>query len=101
LLDQGSPNPLYQRWIDTYGGEEFADIVRAVLALADRLGEGLSGEEEARVTEHFVTTARTSGCSGTWATARNSADLRSRPINRRPGHSHRRAGKPDLSPPPD
>jgi thiaminase/transcriptional activator TenA len=58
LLDQGSPNPLYQRWIDTYGGQEFADIVRAVLALADRLGEGLSGEEEARVTEHFVTTAR-------------------------------------------
>jgi thiaminase/transcriptional activator TenA len=58
LLDRGSPNPLYQRWIDTYGGEEFADIVRAVLALADRLGEGLSGEEEARVTEHFVTTAR-------------------------------------------
>jgi thiaminase/transcriptional activator TenA len=59
LLDQGSPNPLYQRWIDTYGGEEFADIVRAVLALADGLGEGLSGqEEEARVAEHFITTAR-------------------------------------------
>jgi thiaminase/transcriptional activator TenA len=59
LLDQGSPNPLYQRWINTYGGEEFADIVRAVLALAAELGEGLSGrEEEARVAEHFVTTAR-------------------------------------------
>lgn len=58
LLDQGSPNRLYQRWIDTYGGDEFADIVRAVLALADSLGERLSSEEEQMVTDHFVTTAR-------------------------------------------
>jgi thiaminase/transcriptional activator TenA len=58
LLGHGSPNPLYQRWIDTYGGEEFADIVRDVLTLTDELGEGISGPEEARVTEHFITTAR-------------------------------------------
>lgn len=58
LSDQGSPNPLYQRWIDNYGGDEFADLVRAVLALADSLGERLNSTEEERVTDHFVTTAR-------------------------------------------
>ena len=24
LLEEGSPNPTYQKWIDTYGGENFA-----------------------------------------------------------------------------
>ncbi len=58
LMSHGSPNPIYQRWIDTYGGAEFADVVEPVLTLADSLGEGLSGQEEERVTEHFTTTAR-------------------------------------------
>ncbi len=58
LLERGSPDPLYQRWIDTYGGEEFAGIVRAVLDVTDRLGEGLSEAEEARVARHFRTTSR-------------------------------------------
>ena len=30
-IQQDSPEPLYRRWIETYGGEEFAEIVRAVL----------------------------------------------------------------------
>ena len=38
LLRRGSPDPLYRRCIETYGGEEFAAVVQAVLALADRLG---------------------------------------------------------------
>jgi thiaminase/transcriptional activator TenA len=58
LLARGSPEPLYRRWIETYGGEEFADIVRAVLALADRLGPELSEGERERVAERFVTTSR-------------------------------------------
>jgi thiaminase (transcriptional activator TenA) len=58
LIDQGSPDPLYKRWIETYGGEEFAAIVRAVLALTDRVGGGLSGREAGRVGEHFLTTSR-------------------------------------------
>jgi thiaminase (transcriptional activator TenA) len=32
LLRRGSPDARYQRWIDTYGGEEFGDIAREVLA---------------------------------------------------------------------
>jgi thiaminase/transcriptional activator TenA len=58
LIDHGSPDPLYQRWIATYGGEQFATIVRAVLALTDRLGPELSPHERNRVAERFVTTSR-------------------------------------------
>src|SRR3712207_6323959 len=35
LLESGSPNPMYQKWIDTYGGEDFGASVRAVLDLTD------------------------------------------------------------------
>jgi thiaminase/transcriptional activator TenA len=58
LIDRGSPDPLYRRWIETYAGEEFATIVRAVLALTDRLGLELSASERERVAERFVTTSR-------------------------------------------
>jgi thiaminase/transcriptional activator TenA len=58
LLDRGSPDPLYQRWIETYGGEEFAEIVGAVLALADRIGPGLSAGDRERAAARFATTSR-------------------------------------------
>jgi thiaminase/transcriptional activator TenA len=58
LLARSSPDALYQRWIATYGGEEYVTIVRAVLALADRVGDGLSAAERAKVFGHFATTAR-------------------------------------------
>ena len=58
LLDRGSPDPLYERWIETYGGEEFAEIVQAVLGLTDEIGEGLSAGEESKVVEHFQITTR-------------------------------------------
>ena len=58
LLQRGSPDPLYRRWIETYGGEEFADVVRAVLSLTDRLGPELSEGERERVAARFVATSR-------------------------------------------
>jgi thiaminase/transcriptional activator TenA len=58
LLQRGSPEPLYQRWIETYGGEEFGAVVREVLALADRIGAGLRDPDRARVRERFLTTSR-------------------------------------------
>ncbi|MFJ8626390.1 thiaminase II [Kitasatospora sp. NPDC093550] len=58
LLAQGSPDPLYARWIATYGDEAFQSVVRRVLALTDRIGEELSTAERRRVVEHFVTTSR-------------------------------------------
>jgi thiaminase/transcriptional activator TenA len=58
LLRRGSPDPLYRRWIETYGGEEFAAVVRAVLALTDRLGPQLAPADEAHMHERFRTTSR-------------------------------------------
>jgi thiaminase (transcriptional activator TenA) len=58
LRQRGSPNPLYRKWIETYGGEEFANIVRAVLALTDDIGEGLSPSEKLKVIRCFRMTAR-------------------------------------------
>jgi thiaminase/transcriptional activator TenA len=58
LLARGSPDPLYRRWIETYGGEEFADVVQAVLDLADGLGSELGAAERERVCRHFRQTSR-------------------------------------------
>ncbi len=58
LLEHGSPNPRYQKWIDTYGGEEFGALVEAVLDLTDGVCEDLTPSQKARVREAFVATAR-------------------------------------------
>jgi thiaminase/transcriptional activator TenA len=58
LLRRGSPDPRYQKWIGTYGGEEFGEVVRQVLAVTDRLGPGLSPAERALVHRHFRVTSR-------------------------------------------
>jgi thiaminase/transcriptional activator TenA len=58
LVGHGSPDPLYQRWIATYGGDEFGDIVRAVLALTDRLGDQVARAERHRMAEHAAVASR-------------------------------------------
>jgi thiaminase/transcriptional activator TenA len=58
LVAGGSPDARYQRWIDTYGGAEFAGTVQSVLDVADALGPTLSDADEAAARAHFVTTAR-------------------------------------------
>ncbi|MBU8813232.1 thiaminase II [Mycolicibacterium goodii] len=58
LIQRGSTDPRYQRWIASYGGEEFAATVAEVLALTDRLGPTLSDAEQAAAQRHFVVTSR-------------------------------------------
>jgi thiaminase/transcriptional activator TenA len=58
LVGRGSPDRRYQRWIDTYSGEAFADSVAQVLAVADRIGSDLGVDDELRARRHFVTTSR-------------------------------------------
>ena len=58
LVQQGSPDLRYQRWIDTYGGDEFGEVVRDVIAEADRVGASLSEAERVLVGRHFRTTSR-------------------------------------------
>jgi thiaminase/transcriptional activator TenA len=58
LMRRGSPDPRYQRWIDLYGGEDFGDVVREVLAVTDKLGPALAAPERDRVHRHFRVTSR-------------------------------------------
>lgn len=57
LLQRGSPDPRYRRWIETYGGDEFATSVAQVLELTDRTGVALGPDEETIARGHFVTTS--------------------------------------------
>ncbi len=58
LLRQSSPNPLYARWIATYGGEEFAAVVGEVLALTDRVAAEVPGVVRETMQRHYLTSAR-------------------------------------------
>jgi thiaminase/transcriptional activator TenA len=58
LLERGSPDGRFQRWIDSYGGEEFAATVAQVLALTDRVGATLDPMSEKAARAHFAATAR-------------------------------------------
>lgn len=58
LAQQGSTDPRYQLWIDSYGGEEFAATVAEVLTITDRVGPTLTAEQEDLARKHFVTTSR-------------------------------------------
>jgi thiaminase/transcriptional activator TenA len=49
---------MYQKWIDTYGGEEFDALVETVLDLTNRAYEDLNSSQRARVREAFVITSR-------------------------------------------
>ncbi len=61
LIEGGSPDPRYQRWIDTYGDPAFAETVDGVLAITDRLGETASETERARMQGLFA-----QGCRLEW-----------------------------------
>jgi thiaminase (transcriptional activator TenA) len=58
LLGRGSPDPRYQKWIDTYSGDEFGADVRDVLAVTGRLGQELTPADRDRVRGHFRVTSR-------------------------------------------
>jgi thiaminase (transcriptional activator TenA) len=58
LTDAPSPDPLYKRWIDTYGGDEFQQIVDDVLAVANRHGDTLGPAERTPARRKFATAAR-------------------------------------------
>ena len=58
LIERGSPDPLYGRWIETYGGEEYGAIVEDVIVLTDRIAAEAGEGERLRMREHFVQTSR-------------------------------------------
>ena len=58
LTRAGSPNPLYARWIGTYGSDEFGSVVRAVLDATNEIAAGVGDAERAAMRRHFRTTSR-------------------------------------------
>ena len=58
LARHSSPNPLYARWIATYGGEEFAAVVAAVLEAVDIVGETAGPAQVAAMREHVLITSK-------------------------------------------
>ncbi|MFP3190621.1 MAG: thiaminase II [Thermoproteota archaeon] len=51
LIRKGSPNELYRKWIETYGGEEYEKGVREVIKIIDRFN--LNGQQEKEVFKNF------------------------------------------------
>jgi thiaminase/transcriptional activator TenA len=58
LLAASSPDPLYARWIEMYGGEEFERAVGEMLELTDSIGAQLTALGRQSAIDHFVITAR-------------------------------------------
>jgi thiaminase/transcriptional activator TenA len=58
LILRGSPNPVYQRWIDAYAAEPFAAAVQRVLDATDRSSADLPEARRALVERHYLTASR-------------------------------------------
>ncbi|MGV0625250.1 thiaminase II [Mycolicibacter minnesotensis] len=58
LQRHGSPEPLFQRWIDNYAGQQYQEVVAAVLAVADRVGAHASATEVELMRRQFHISAR-------------------------------------------
>lgn len=55
---QNTVNNPYQKWIDTYGGDEFAVAVEQAITICDTLAENSTQETQKRMTEAFVMASR-------------------------------------------
>ena len=51
------PNP-FQKWIDTYAGEEFGKAVEQACEITERLGQGATPATQAQMKEAFITACR-------------------------------------------
>lgn len=56
--NQQEENNPYQRWIETYGGEEFALSVKNAIAICDKAAANTTTEIRKKMTEAFITASR-------------------------------------------
>lgn len=54
LANQSKENNPYQAWIDTYGGEEFAQSVSEAIAICDDLADACTPEQQRAMTDAFI-----------------------------------------------
>lgn len=55
---QNTINNPYQKWIDTYGGDEFAIAVEQAISICDQLAENSTLEIRRKMTEAFIMSSR-------------------------------------------
>ncbi len=53
LLQKGSPNKTYQKWIDTYSSEEYEQAVQQVVELMDKTAQDMGGVEKTEAKRLF------------------------------------------------
>lgn len=58
LARKGSPDELYQRWIDTYGSDEYENEVTSLLDVMDEVAADEGESSRKAMVEHYVTTSR-------------------------------------------
>ncbi|MDH6252712.1 thiaminase/transcriptional activator TenA [Chryseobacterium sp. H1D6B] len=56
--NQKSTSNPYQKWIDTYGGDEFSIAVQQAIDISDKIAERATPEIRKRMTEAFVMSSR-------------------------------------------
>ncbi len=54
LANQTKGENPYQSWIDTYGGEDFAESVKTAISICDEVAETCTDEQRKAMTEAFV-----------------------------------------------
>ena len=55
---QQSDNNPYQKWINTYGGEEFGTIVQQAIAICDDIASGCTAAQQQSMTKAFITSSQ-------------------------------------------
>ncbi|MCX7968675.1 MAG: thiaminase II [Armatimonadetes bacterium] len=58
LESKGSPNPIYQRWIDTYSSAEYEGVVHQVILAADKIAGTITETQREAMRQHFVLTSK-------------------------------------------
>jgi thiaminase/transcriptional activator TenA len=58
IYKRAAPNNPYQKWIDTYAGQEFGEWVDRAIALTDRIADHASETQKERMRAAFVYSSR-------------------------------------------
>ena len=58
LKRPSSPDPLFRRWIESYGSDEYDAVVQRVVQLTDDVAEGLGPDARKAMAQHFAMSSR-------------------------------------------
>ncbi|WP_416445737.1 thiaminase II [Leeuwenhoekiella sp. A16] len=58
ILKNQSGNNQYQKWIDTYAGEDFGLLVQTAIAICDRVAKECTEKQQSKMTDAFITASK-------------------------------------------